>query len=233
MDYQCSKKFYVGYSDVDSNDKCRLSRILDFCQNIATIHSDGIGYGTKGMMDRGWAWLVTSMKIKIKKYPIADKEIECRTWSRGIKGILAKRDYELLDENGEIIIIGDSSWALFDLKEQKLMRAPQEMLDAYQKIDRSVFGGEELAKIRDNNIVEIEKEFVIGKRDIDTNHHMNNARYLDYVSEVLPDGYIVNELECTFKKQIRYMEKINVSYGDNYARIKNEAGDTCFIVKFN
>ncbi len=47
MDYQCSKKFYVGYSDVDSNDRCRLSKILDLCQNVATIHSDGLGYGTK------------------------------------------------------------------------------------------------------------------------------------------------------------------------------------------
>ena len=64
MDYQCSKKFYVGYSDVDSKDKCRLSRILDFCQNVATIHSETLGYGTKGMMDLGWAWLVTRNENK-------------------------------------------------------------------------------------------------------------------------------------------------------------------------
>ena len=233
MEYQCSKNFYVGYSDVDSNDKCRLSKILDLCQNVATIHSDGIGYGTKGMMDRGWAWLVTGMRIRIYKYPIADREVECRTWSRGIKGILAKRDYEIFDDSGEKIIIGTSSWALFNLTEQKLMRAPQEMQDAYQKIDRSVFEGEDETRLKDNEIVEVEKEFEIGKRDIDTNHHLNNARYFDLISEVLPDDLDVKEFECAYKKQIRYKEKVKVSYGDNFARIKNEAGETCFIVKFN
>ncbi len=233
MDYQCSKNFYVGYSDVDSNDKCRLSRILDLCQNVATIHSETLGYGTRGMMNLGWAWLVTGMKIRIFKYPVADKEVECRTWSRGLKGVTAKRDYEILDDKGEVLLIGDSSWALFDLKEQKLIRVPEEMQNAYSKLDRAVFEGEEQTRIKDNDVVEIEKEFEIGKRDIDTNHHMNNARYFDLISEVLPDDYKVHQLECFYKKQVKYKEKVKVSFGEDFARIKNEAGETCFYVKFN
>ena len=233
MDYQCSKKFYVGYSDVDSNDKCRLSRILDLCQNIATIHSDGLGYGTKGMMERGWAWLVTSMKIRILEYPIADREVEMRTWSRGLKGVTAKRGYEMLNDKGETILVGNSYWALFDLEKQKLMRVPEEMEQAYSKLDRDVFEGEEEIKLKDNEIVEFEKEFIIGKRDIDTNKHLNNARYFDLISEVLPDDLYVKEFNCAFKKQIKYQDKVIVSYGDGYARIKNEAGETCFFVKFN
>ena len=233
MEYQCSKRFYVGYSDVDSQDKCRLSRILDLCQNVATIHSDGLGYGTKGMMDRNLAWLVTSMKVRIIKYPIADREVECRTWSRGLKGVLAQRDYEILDTDGNILILADSQWALFDLKEQKLTRVTDEMQKAYDKLEKDVFEGEEKKHLRDNDVVEIEKEFEIGKRDIDTNHHLNNARYFDYILEVLPEDYEVHEFECAYKKQIKYKEKIKVSYGDNYARIKNENGETCFLVKFN
>jgi acyl-ACP thioesterase len=223
----------VGYSDVDSQDKCRLSRILDLCQNVATIHSDGLGYGTKGMMDRNLAWLVTSMKVRIIKYPIADREVECRTWSRGLKGVLAQRDYEILDTDGNILILADSQWALFDLKEQKLTRVTDEMQKAYDKLEKDVFEGEEKKHLRDNDVVEIEKEFEIGKRDIDTNHHLNNARYFDYILEVLPEDYEVHEFECAYKKQIKYKEKIIVSYGDNYARIKNENGETCFVVKFN
>lgn len=233
MDYQCSKSFYVGYSDVDSNDKCRLSRILDLCQNIATIHSETLGYGTKGMMDLGWAWLVTGMKIRILKYPVADKEVECHTWSKGLKGVVAKRQYEILNNNGEVLVLGDSSWALFDLGAQRLIRVPEEMQKAYSLIDRDVFEGEEDKRIKDNDIVEIEKEFKICKRDIDTNHHMNNARYMDYIAEVLPDDLDVKQFECSYKKQIKYLEKIKVSYGEGYARIKNEAGETCFLVKFN
>ena len=113
------------------------------------------------------------------------------------------------------------------------MRVPEEMQQAYSKVDRDVFEGEETSKLRDNDVIEIEKEFEIGKRDIDTNHHLNNARYFDLISEVLPDNYEIHEFECSFKKQIKYKDKVIVSYGENYARIKNEAGESCFIVKFN
>ncbi len=185
------------------------------------------------MMDRNQAWLVTGMKIRILKYPIADREVECRTWSRGLKGVSARRGYEILDTDGNTLVIGDSTWALFDLKEQKLMRVPEEMEKAYSLIDRYVFEGEEEKRVRDNEVVEIEKEFEIGKRDIDTNHHMNNARYFDLIEEVLPDDYVVNQLECFYKKQVKYKEKVKVSFGEDFARIKNEAGETCFYVKFN
>lgn len=233
MDYQFKKNFYVGYSDVDSNDKCRLSKILDLCQNVATIHSDGLGFGTKGMMERNLAWLVIGMKVRIYKYPIADREVECRTWSRGVKGVQARRDYEVFDTDGNLLFIGDSQWVLFDLKEQKLTRVTDEMLEAYQTLNRSVFDGEEVTRIRDNDIIEFEKEFEIGKRDIDTNHHLNNARYFDLISEVLPDDLEITEFECAYKKQLKYKDKVKVSYGDKMARIKNEDGETCFLVKFN
>ncbi len=232
MEYQCAKKFYVGYSDVDSNDKCRLSRILDFLQNIATMHSESLGYGTKKMMDLKQAWLVTSMKVRIFKYPVADKEIECRTWSRGLKGVTAKRDYEVYNEEGEKLFIGTSNWALFDLENQKLMRIPEEMQNAYSKLEKEAFAGEETGKAKDNEVIEVEREFVIGKRDIDTNRHMNNARYFDLISEVLPDDLDIKGFESFYKKQIKFQEKVLVSYGDGCARIKNEAGETCFYVVF-
>jgi medium-chain acyl-[acyl-carrier-protein] hydrolase len=233
MDYQCSKKFYVGYSDVDSNDKCRLSRILDLCQNIATIHSESLGYGTKGMMDLGWAWLVTSMKIRILKYPVADKEVEIQTWSRGVKGIGAKRGYEILDEEGNTLVLSDSSWALYDLVEKKLVSPSQTMIDAYGKIDRDPFEGEKQTKIKDTEVYDKEVTMQIEKRDIDTNMHVNNARYLDYIMEVMPDDLKFDTFECSYKKQIKYGEKIKVSFGDNIARIKNEMDEVCFIVKFS
>ena len=43
----------------------------------------------------------------------------------------------------------------------------------------------------------------------------------------------VTEFECAYKKQIKYKDKVMVSYGDKMARIKNEDGETCFLVKFN
>lgn len=233
MKYQYAKKFFIGYSDVDSNNHCRLSKIVDLLQNTATLHSKAVGYGTKAMMDLKQAWLMLGWHVRILKYPEADMDVEVRTWSRGIKGVEAKRGYEILNEKGEVLIIADSSWALFDLVTQKLIRAPQEMINAYGAINSNPFEGETIERIHDNQVNEIELQVNVGKRDIDTNHHMNNARYMEYVMEVLPEDTIVMEFKSAYRKQVGYGEEINISYGDGICRIKNEKGEICFLLRIN
>lgn len=231
MEYQYSKKFFIGYGDVDSQNHCKLSKIIELLQNAATMHSKVLGYGTKGMMDLKQAWLMLGWHVKILKYPVADMDVEITTWCRTMKGVEAKRGYEVLDENGETLIIADSSWALFDLVSQKLIRVPQDMVEAYNSIDRDPFDGIKSEKLHDNDINQAEFKVKVGKRDIDTNHHMNNAKYMEYAMEVLPEDRVITEFENAYKKQIPYGEEITVSYGDDMCRIKNEKGEVCFILK--
>ena len=233
MEYQYAKKFFIGYSDVDKNNKCKLSKIVDLLQNTATMHSKAVGYGTKEMMERKEAWLMLGWKVRIIKYPEADMDVEVRTWSRGVKGIEAKRGYEILSEDGEILIIADSTWALFDLENQKLIRASEEMKNAYGAIERNPFENEKIERLRDNEIVENEISMAVGKRDIDTNNHMNNSRYMEYIVEVLPDSFVVTEFESAYKKQVGYGENIKISYGESMCRIKNANNETAFLVKLH
>ena len=65
-------------------------------------------------------------------------DIEVRTWSRGVKGVEDKRGYEIFSEEGELLVIADSSWALFDLEAQKLIRAPEEMKEVFSEDIRTI-----------------------------------------------------------------------------------------------
>ena len=233
MEYQYAKKFFIGYSDVDKNDKCKLSKIIDLLQNTATMHSKSVGYGTREMMNLKQAWLMLGWKVRILKYPEADMDVEVRTWSRGIKSVEAKRGYEIFSEEGELLIIADSTWALFDLEQQKLIRAPEKMKNAYGTIERNMFEGEKIEKLRDNGVIENQLTLSVGKRDIDTNNHMNNSKYLEYITEVIPDNLNVNEFECVYRKQVGLGEEINISYGDGICRITNSNNELSFLLKIN
>lgn len=233
MDYQYAKKFFIGYSDVDKNDKCKLSKIVDLLQNTATMHSKSVGYGTKTMMELKQAWLMLGWKVKILKYPEADMDVEVRTWSRGIKSVEAKRGYEIFSEEGELLIVADSTWALFDLEAQKLIRAPEEMKEAYGTIERESFENEKTERLKDNNIVENKISLFVGKRDIDTNNHMNNSKYLEYITEVIPENLEVKSFECIYRKQVCCGEQINISYGEGICRITNSNNELSFLLKIN
>lgn len=231
MDYQYSKKFFIGYSDVDRNDKCKLCKIVDLLQNTATLHSKSVGFGTIEMMKRKQAWLMLGWKVKILKYPEADMDVEVRTWNRGIKGVEAKRAYEIVSDEGETLIIADSSWALFDLENQKLIRVQDDMLNAYIPIDRNPFEDVKTEKLKDNDIVEQEITMQVGKRDIDTNNHMNNSKYIEYIMEVIPDDLKVTSFESAYRKQVALGEQIKISYGDGICRIKNSNDELVFLLK--
>ncbi|MBQ9267083.1 MAG: hypothetical protein IJ217_02220 [Clostridia bacterium] len=232
MDYHYSQKYYIGYSDVDRNNRLKLSKILDLLQNAATGHSHMIGYGAQRMIELGMGWLVLAWKVKILDYPKSDTYVEVRTWSRGTKGIRAYRDLEILDENGKTLILASSHWVLYNLIEKKLMKMLPEMQEGYGALEREALDTP-IAKSLEEITEGVKQEIVIGKRDLDTNGHVNNARYADFILEVLPDDFVVNEFEIHYKKQTMYGEKLTVIFDGTTCVMKNEEGETKIIAKIN
>lgn len=230
--YHYIQKYFVGYSDVDKNDRCKLSRIVDMLQNIATMHSKKLGYGTKSMMDKKMGWLLLIWRIKILKYPVADEYVDVKTWSKSLKGLHATRCFEIYDESGELLIVADSSWVLFDLERQRPLKIPEEMTNAYGEISREVFDTS-AKKIQEglDDTADV-YEFKIEKRDIDTNNHTNNSKYIEFMLEVVPDDKIITELEVNYKKQTVYNDKLKLYYNDGLGVIKDENGDICTVIKY-
>ena len=229
LQYHFSQKFFIGYSDVDRNNNLRLSRLIDLLQNVATMHSKSIGYGTSEMMELGLGWLALAWKVEIIEYPKADTFVEVRTWSKAPKGLHTFRDYEIFDEAGNLMIKAASSWVLYDLNNKKLLKTLPEM--KYGVIDRDALD-EPISKHLAEDIEDgISAEVVIGKRDIDTNGHVNNAKYLEYLMEVLPEDFLVREMEIHYKKQTMFGEKLIVLSDGKTCIMKNEDGEVKVVVK--
>ncbi len=230
MDFHFVQKFFIGYSDVDKNNRIRLSKILDLLQNTATIHSKSLGFGTSEMMALGLGWLALAWKIKIIKYPEADSYVEVRTWSKASKGLHAYRDYEIVDGDGNVMMLASSSWVLFDLKQQRPIKSLPEM--NYGVIDRDALE-EPISRALSEEVNDGEcAEIIVGKRDIDTNGHVNNARYGEFMMEVLPDDLLIHDIEIHYKKQTMLGEKLVVLFDGNTCLIKGENGETKVVAKF-
>ena len=228
MDYHFAQRFFIGYSDVDRNNNLRLSRLLDLLQNTATIHSKSLGYGTFEMMELGLGWLALAWKIKILKYPKADTYIEVRTWSKSGRGLHAYRDYEIVDEDGNTMILVASSWVLYDLKAQKPIKSLPEM--KYGVIDRDALE-EPISRTLSEDVDDGNKaEIIIGKRDIDTNGHVNNAKYMEYFMEVTPDNFEAKDIEIHYKRQTMFGEKIIALFDGSTCVMKNEDGEVKVVI---
>lgn len=237
MEYY-SEKYKIKYSDVDRNNNCKLSRVLDLFQDIATSHSDTLGYGSKKMLEDNLGWLVTGWKFNVDEMPKVDEIIEIRTWSRGVKGLTAKRSIEFLNEKEDSIVQVDSNWVLYDLKENKITKPNEERMSKYGVNDRVVIDEIKHTNIKEINGSLISEEIVrIQRRDIDTNGHLNNSRYMDYILESLPsdiyNNLVIGEVEIKYKKQIFENEEIVIStYKEENSLtvvLKNKDSEICAI----
>ena len=239
MDYHYKYSFLVGYGEVDEYNKMRISALLNFMQDVATMHSKIVGYGTTECNELGIGWLLLSWHIKMFSYPAGDTKIEIKTWSRGIRGCHAFRGFEVEDENGNLVARADSMWALINLKTARPMKPLDDMHKGYGVIERTFFEIEKV-KIDVPETCDSSIKLKVQRRDIDTNKHCNNTRYMDFVLESIPENLYhnksISELEIVYKKSVIYNENIEVNLSkitDNtYINvIKKEDGEISTLIR--
>lgn len=239
MNYHYKETFLVGYGEVDEHNRMRISALLNYLQNIATMHSKQLGYGTTECNDLNIGWILLSWHLQIFSYPKGDTKIEIQTWSRKMMGCHAFRGFEVSDEKGNLVARVDSMWTLIDKGTGRPVRLTEEIKNAYGIIDRFYFGDEKVKiEVPENQGDKINLK--VQRRDIDTNKHCNNTKYIEYALEAIPEELYntknISELSIIYKKAIVYNDNIEVycskTTEDEYINIiKNESGDIATLIK--
>lgn len=231
------EKFYVGYSDTNHNLELSDSAILKMFEDIATMHSEMAGDSMKTTDIR---WFLTAYDVRIYKRPVLDEWVECCTWSHDMRGFLASREFEIYTQDGELAVVGSSNWARIDTATGRLERVTPEIGERYgTEKDRTNFDGPWLAKLKEAEAYQTEKEYYIDRNFIDANNHMNNVCYLDLVKCILPDDVYKKELhrfEIMYRKAVAYGATVKCCYGttdDGYMVAVKCDDELMAIVKFS
>lgn len=233
-----SEKFYIGFSDVGADLGVLNSSILRIFEDVCCLQGEAVGDGFRDTTGR---WFVTAYYVKVLKRPQYGEWVTARTWSREMKGVSASREFELLSADGEPMVIALSNWARFNSAVGKLERMSDEAFAKYEsEPERHNFDDPWIKKLHTAEIEraarlrcepEFSREYFVDRNLIDPNRHMNNVRYLDIASLVLPEEVYqlgeANEFEITYRKAIAYGETVACQYSeDDTARyISMSVGD--------
>lgn len=223
------KEYKVRYSEVGENLRVTLPSLVAYLQDTAMFHSDSVGMGVGDISSGGRAWLLSNWHIKIEKYPVYAQKILVRTWAQKFVGVYGYRGFEILDEKGEKLAQADSVWIYFNTERMKLCRVDQSIADAYGIEGRQWF--EEERRMRAPQSSSDIRKYTVEKRDIDTNSHVNNVRYIDYVLSEIEDE--VHELRITYKKEAHLGDEITVAFGEGIYVLKDDNGDALVMMKID
>jgi medium-chain acyl-[acyl-carrier-protein] hydrolase len=164
--------------------KLRINVIANFLQESAWLHSNACGIGYKDLLSIGKLWILSGLKIRVDHYPLWGDELTMNTWGNDYEDPFAYRDFELLDSTGKQIVCGSTSWLLINESNHR----PNRITPEYQKIPRRGVssGSGKPGRIAVANEKGSEKTRTVNSSDIDIYQHVNNAKYVEYCTDLFP-----------------------------------------------
>lgn len=208
----------LSYNHVGVNNVLSYSGLTELLQEAATLHADSLGWGISSVPKTNLTWILLYWKIKIFSTPKWNTKVTVKTWPREMARIYSYRDFEVYDDLGNLIAVATSKWVLINVKTHSITRITPEITNSFNITKKLVFPDfkEPSLKLLEDSILTF--EYKIGRRDIDSNHHVNNLCYLDFALESLPeDAYSNNftDIEILYKKEIKLGSLIKCFYSKN------------------
>ena len=83
----------IRYSETDETGALSLLGVINYMQDCSTFQSEDIGLGVEYLEKKKRAWLLSSWRIVIDRYPVLGERIKIGTWATSSKGIYGYRDF--------------------------------------------------------------------------------------------------------------------------------------------
>lgn len=180
MEAQFERKYYLRTSDFDCRWQLQPACILDLFQDVAGAHAAVLGIGGAAMMEKQLMWVLTKVKFQVLGQANMFQQVTVRTWPLAPSRIGFQREYQILSDEGEVLVKGSSQWVLMHSEKRCFMPVK----DVYpMELDfrtEQMFDGK-LARIRDQKTEGEPCTLCPGFSELDINGHVNNTKYANFV----------------------------------------------------
>jgi acyl-ACP thioesterase len=199
------ERLRIEFCDVDPSGGITPFQVFDYFQKAAVRHAEDLDVGRRALVARGLVWILSRMSVSIERRLRLDEEAELRTWPRGVEKLFAVRDYDMIDAAGAPCVRGRSFWLLLDIEKRRPLPPSrwEITLPANAGLDAlcvSANGLDEAAGL------ERSAQRAVCYSDIDFNGHVNNARYVQWIQDSLPEAVLRGAK--TIRLDINYLSEV-------------------------
>lgn len=189
----------VRYSEVDSEQNMTFLSLLNYFQDCCTFQSEDLGIGVDYLLENQIACVLSSWQVVTKRQAKMGEEITITTWPYDFGGFFGYRNFTVEDSAGKIIAYANSVWVFMDVKIGRPCKMSDKMTEVY-KIEEKFSMDYAPRKIKIPKEAELKDSYVVQASQIDTNHHVNNEKYVAMAQKQLPVGYKLYQMRAEYKK---------------------------------
>ena len=208
-----SDRYRVNWHETDVSNSASLVTISNFLQVSAFRHAQHLGfdYTRKDGFDK--LWVLIRLLIKMDRYPSWNEEVEVKTWHRGAEGLVALRDFEILDASGNRLGAAASHWFLLDPQTRKPV-IPEFADTANTSIHPVAVMEEQPGRIPIRTDLPLLRTVSVTYTDLDMYRHANNSRYIDWILNCFPETmhreYAITSFQIEFLSEARYEDEVRI-----------------------
>ncbi len=189
----------IRYSETGEDGCLTLTGMINYLQDCSIFQSEDMGVGVTYLDTVRKAWMLSAWRIRILRYPRQGEQVMIGTWHYGQRGIYGFRNFIMEDEGGKRLVEADSRWFLLDLDTGLPCRVQEEDIAPYGEPSPRL-PMEAAGRIALPSDYEMGRPVVIARHQIDTNHHVNNAQYVEIAREAAGISGAVGQLHVDYKK---------------------------------
>lgn len=177
----------IGYKSVFQDGRISPALLWEELEESAEQHCRLIGMDVFTLLNRQEAWVLKSGASRMYRYPEYGEKIEIITWISSLDRYRGYREFLVIDEQGQILGEMSTLWVYMDLKERRLKAIPQEFHIGWGFCGNPLHSDFQ----KKNSYEEISRYksalFSVRRRDLDSSAHVHNIRYLEWLSEAIPE----------------------------------------------
>ena len=210
-----SKEFSVHSYELDFEGRVRLTALLNFLQDAAGDHAARLGWSVTDLLKRNMTWVLSRYHVRVLRYPAWGERIGITTWPSGRHGYFALRDFEAADTEGNTVLVGTTSWMVLHLERKQPLKV-DDILPTNYVLDRRALP-DDFSPLPVLGPADREIPFRVEMNHLDLNKHVNNAVYVQWALEAVPEGILSRrrpvDLEVSYRAEAFYGDTIQSRVG--------------------
>jgi len=205
--------YTVEDNEVDCFGNLKLSMVLFYAQDVAGLHCIELGTDYDSMAAKGLFWAVIRHKIQIERLPKRGETITVETWPMPTTRVAYPRATAAFDAEGNPLFRIISLWVIMDIQNRTMIlpgKSGVEVLGTVRGGELAVPGSLVPKELSHSQIRTVRYS------DLDRNGHMNNCRYAEWMTDLLPSAFHkahpVTEFTLCYLSEAREGDTLNLSW---------------------
>jgi len=209
--------------ECDECGRTSLQAIGAVLQEAAVHHAAALGVGLSNLAAQGLTWVLGRLSLEILCRPSPGETLEVTTWPAGANAVFARRDFEVRNGRGRLLLRAVSWWLVLDRVNREAVRIPDFIGGIPSPVAPENVRFPRLRVPRGEGTCSSEAIRVL-RSDLDFNGHVTSIRYLGWLMEPVPDdiwtGMDLVTLHVQYRAELARRDEVRT-----VARVRPPAAD--------